>query len=217
MGGTLAAPVDLLGRAAAVASGEAVETTELVRGWSLKSIEPQAELTAEILSEAGRAAAADGWLPVAAMPAMVHDVLLAHGKIEEPWLPDGTAKCFWTRDRDWVYAVKFSPRPGRVSRLRLLGLDGRAEVYLNGERVASHSDEHAPLTVEVSQKLRPENSLVLRFRSNAGKSEEGASEAGRQRPGGSYLGPNPPLASVGIFGFNRSMTSRNLLIRRISE
>ena len=40
---------------------------------------------------------------------------------------------------------------------------------------------------------------MLRFRSNAGRSEEGAPETGRQRPGGSYLGPNPPLASVGIF------------------
>jgi len=61
------------------------------------------------------------------MPAMVHDVLLAHGKIEEPWLPGGTEKCFWTGERDWVYALKFSARPGRVSRLRFLGLDGRSD------------------------------------------------------------------------------------------
>ena len=133
------------------------------------------------------------------MPAMVHDVLLAHGKIEEPWLPGGTEKCFWTGERDWVYALKFSAQPGRASRLRFLGLDGKAEVYLNGDRVASHSDEHAPLTVEVSQALRPENTLVLRLRSNPGKSGEGAPETGRQRPGGSYLGPNPGIRSVGIF------------------
>ena len=89
---------------------------------------------------------------------------------------------FGRAERDWVYALKFSARPGRVSRLRFLGLDGRAEVYLNGDRVASHSDEHAPLTVEVSQTLRPENSLVLRFRSNAGRSEKGAPETGLQLP-----------------------------------
>ena len=121
VGGALATPVSLFGQAAPVASGDAVETTELLQGWSLKSIEPQAELTAEFLSQAGRAATADGWLPVAAMPAMVHDVLLAHGKIEEPWLPGGTEKCFWTGERDWVYALKFSAQPGRVSRLRFLG------------------------------------------------------------------------------------------------
>src|SRR5512135_80926 len=108
VGGALATPVGALGQGEPVASGDAVEATELLRGWSLKSIEPQADLTAEFLSQAGRAAAADGWLPIAAMPAMVHDVLLAHGKIEEPWLPGGTEKCFWTRERDWVYALRFS-------------------------------------------------------------------------------------------------------------
>ena len=133
VGGALATPVNLLGQPETVASGDAVKATELLRGWSLKSVEPQAELTAELLSEAGRATTGDGWLPVAAMPAMVHDVLLAHGEIEEPWLPGGTEKCFWTRERDWVYALKFTAQPGRVNRLRFLGLDGRAEVYLNGD------------------------------------------------------------------------------------
>lgn len=199
VGGALATPVNLLAQAEAGASRGGVEMTELLRGWSLKSVEPQADLTAEFLSEAGRAATGEGWQPVAAMPAMVHDVLLAHGKIEEPWLPGGTEECFWTRERDWVYALKFLARPGRVSRLRFLGLDGRTEIYLNGTRVASHSDEHAPLTVDVSQVLRPENSLALCFRSHAGRSEEGVPETGRQRPNGSYLGPNPALTSVGIF------------------
>ena len=115
MGGALTTPVSLFGQAVPVASGEAVETTELLHGWSLKSVEPQTGLTAEFLSQAGRAATADGWLPVAAMPAMVHDVLLAQGKIEEPWLPGGTAKCFWMGGRDWVYALRFARvRGGRA-------------------------------------------------------------------------------------------------------
>jgi hypothetical protein len=199
MGGALATPVHLLSQAEPVTAGDTVEMIELRHGWSLKAIEPQADLTAEFLSQAGRAAPGDGWLPIAAMPAMVHDVLLAQGKITEPWLPGGTEKCFWMRERDWVYALKFSARPGRASRLRFLGLDGRAEVYLNGDRVASHSDEHTPLIVEVSQMLRPENSLVLRFRSPAGKAEKGVPVTGRQLPDGSYLGPNPALTAIGIF------------------
>jgi beta-galactosidase/beta-glucuronidase len=199
VGGAMATPGPLFGQAAPAASGDGVETIELRQGWSLKSIESQTDLTAEFLSQAERAPTSDGWLPVAAMPAMVHDVLLAHGKIEEPWLPGGTEKCYWMGDRDWVYALRFSAPTGRVSRLRFLGLDGWAEVYLNGARVASHADEHAPLTVDVRQALRPENTLVLRLRANPGKSGEGAIETGRQRPGGSYLGPNPALRSVGIF------------------
>ena len=195
MGGALATPVSLFGQAVPFASGEAVEATELLHGWSLKSVEPQTGLTAEFLSHAGRAARADGWLPIAAMPAMVHDVLLAQGKIEEPWLPGGTAKCFWVGGLDWVYALRFAARPGRASRLQFLGLEGRAEVYLNGEHIASHSDVSRPLTVEVSKGLRPENSLILHFRSGTGRS----AEAGRRSAGGSYLGPNPALSSVGVF------------------
>jgi hypothetical protein len=90
---------------------------------------------------------------------MVHDVLLAHGKIEEPWLPGGTEKCFWVGGLDWVYALRFGARPGRRSWLRFLGLEGKVEVYLNGKHIASHSDLTAPLAVEVSNDLRPENTL----------------------------------------------------------
>ncbi len=193
--GALATPVSLFGQAEAAASGEAVAMHELVRGWKLKSVEPGAELTPEFLIAA--ATAADGWLPIAAMPAMVPDVLLAHAKIDAPWLPGGTEKCFWMGQKDWVYALKFSAPAGRASRLRFLGLDGKAEVYLNGQRLASHSDEAAPLTVEVGQVLRPENSLVICFRAKTGKSA--GAEDGRQRPNGSYLGPNPDLSSVGVF------------------
>jgi len=194
VGGALATPVNLFGQTQPAASVEAVAMTELLHGWNLKSVEPGGELSAAILNGAERAAS-DGWLSVAALPAAVPDVLLAHEKIEAPWLPGGTEKCFWLGERDWVYALKFPAQPGRAGRLRFLGLDGNAEIYLNGTRIAAHSDENVPLTVEVGPALRPENSLVIRFRSNGDK----AGGAARQRPNGTYLGPNPPLSSVGIF------------------
>jgi len=199
VGGALATPVSLFGESVAATSGEAVETIELQRGWRLKSMESQADMTAEFLSKAGQAAPEDGWLSVAAMPAMVHDVLLAHGKVEEPWLPGGTEKCFWIRERDWVYAVTFPARPGRMSRLHFVGLEGRAEIHLNGMHIASHSDEHVPLSVEVTHLIRPENSLIVRFHSQSDAAKRGTPETGVQRPLGTYLGPNPPLSSVGIF------------------
>jgi len=193
VGGALATPANMFGQEEPAASGDAVAATELRRGWSLKSMDSGTELTPEFLNAA--ALATDGWLSVAAMPAMVPDVLLAHGRIEAPWLPGGTEKCFWMGECDWVYALRFPARPDRASRLRFLGLDGKAEIYLNGNLIASHADETVPLVVDVRAALRPENLLVLRFRTRTGKVAEG----GRQRPTGTYLGPNPLLTSVGIF------------------
>jgi hypothetical protein len=46
-GGGLASPVNLLGQAAPVTSGDAVKTTPLLQGWTLKSIEPQGDGSAE--------------------------------------------------------------------------------------------------------------------------------------------------------------------------
>ena len=91
-----------------------MELIELLHGWSLKSVEPQTDLTAEFLSQAGRAATGDAWLPVAAMPAMVHDVLLAHGKIEEG-AANGDA-CGWFFEDNY-----FDLLPGETKTVRILG------------------------------------------------------------------------------------------------
>jgi len=195
VGGALAAPVSLFGQTQPDGSGEGVEVTELSQGWSLKSIKPCAELSADFLHEASRAAVADDWLAIAAMPAMVNNILLAHGKIEPPWLPHGTEKCFWVGGLDWVYAGRFAAPPGRKHRLRFLGLEGRAEIYLNGKLIASHSDLTATLEVEVGGDLRAENTLVLHFHSSPGWSAKN----GHRNALGSYLGPNPALASIGVF------------------
>jgi len=173
--------------------------TELAKDWKLKEIEPRASLDAAVLAEAEQADEAQGWLGAPAMPAMIHDVLLARGKIDPPWLPGGTEKCLWVADRDWIYAVRFAERPGRQNWLRFKGLKGRVDVYLNAEPVAAHADTDAPLTVDVSDWLRSTNTLVLHFHSSA----QGATGNSRRPTGrsnvGSYLGPNPNLVSIGVF------------------
>src|SRR5689334_17102937 len=89
----------------------AAARTELVQGWKLRSVSPRPALDAALLKEAAGAPANGEWLPVARMPAMVHDVLLAAGRIEQPWLPGAAEKCRWVAERDWLYAVTI-PSPG---------------------------------------------------------------------------------------------------------
>ena len=185
---------------------------ELAQGWKIRPVDPRAALDAPLLDEATRTPAGAGWLPVARMPAMVHDVLLAAGKIEEPWLPGRAAKCRWVAERDWLYAATFpSPDASREAWLRFAGLDTIVDVYLNGERIASHANMYTPLAVNISGRLRETNTIVLHFHTVFDLSGTkpvpirivGGDPAKRvRRPGANYsayLGPQPYYSRVGVY------------------
>jgi hypothetical protein len=71
------------------------------KGWKIQSIKP-GDFTISGINNAGE------WLVVPVVPAMPHEVLLHHKKIDEPWKPFGTEKCFWVSENDWVYLLDFS-------------------------------------------------------------------------------------------------------------
>ena len=143
---------------------------------------------------------------------MVHDVLLAADKIEQPWLPGAAEKCRWVAERDWLYAVTI-PCPGasREVWLRFAGLDTIVDVYLNGERIASHSNMYTPLAVEIGGRLRERNTIVLHFHTVFDLS--GPKPVPIQMAGGdptrrvrrppsnysTYLGPQPYYSRVGVY------------------
>ena len=185
---------------------------EIVEGWKIKSLIPRALLDAAFLAEAERVDGGDGWLAASTMPAMVHDILLQHGKINTPWLPGAAEQCQWVAEQDWVYAVRFpSAGPNVESWLRFEGLDTIVDVYLNGGLIASHWNMYLPLSVNVSGQLRAENALVLHFHSIYEKSGRkrvpirnvnGDSKRRVRRPNqnyGNYLGPHPSFSRVGVY------------------
>ncbi|MCH5375277.1 MAG: hypothetical protein JJ992_15000, partial [Planctomycetes bacterium] len=179
------------GRAEATASDEGLQRIEISSGWKIKSFAPRSELGAKLLDEAARAD--EGWLDAGLMPATVHDILLRLGKIDAPWLPHGTEKCFWVGQQDWIYAAGFSVEEmGREARLRFMGIENKVDVYLNGERLASHANK-LPLVIDVSGRLRSENVLVLHCHADFRPGQ------GQRSDRGSYLGPNPAISSVGVF------------------
>jgi len=94
---------------------------------------------------------------------MVHDILLDHKIIETPWLPARAVACKWVAESDWLYSVNFKADPGKISCLRFNGLDVMADIYLNGYLLASHSNIHLPLRIDVTNELKPDNSLIIHF------------------------------------------------------
>lgn len=195
----------------AAGANAAVERTQLTGEWKIRALAPRRALDAAALEEAARMPAPE-WIAVPRMPAMVHDVLVAAGKIEQPWLPGAAEKCRWVAERDWLYAVNFTaPAGGGESWLRFAGLDTIVDVYLNGERVASHENMFAPLAVNVSGRLRRSNTLVLHFHSVFDLSGakpvplrivNGDAARRVRRPNhnyGAYLGPQPYFSRVGVY------------------
>jgi beta-galactosidase/beta-glucuronidase len=184
----------------------AFERIPLQSGWQLRQLEPRDTLTPEDLSPGVRS----GDLAIRRMPAMVHDVLLDHQRIETPWKAGGAEACRWVSDNDWLYSVEFPcADPGAIAFLHFRGLDTLVDVYLNGSRLVSSASALVPLRVEVTGKLRARNSLALHFhtifaRSDGAKPEPHKIFRGQpvRRSGSNYsayLGPRPYYSRVGVY------------------
>jgi len=151
------------------------------------------------------------WLQIARMPAMVHDVLLAHGVIETPWRPGQAAACRWVAESDWVYTCSFDvDEVDGHTYLSLAGLDTIVDVYLNGTLIAQQSNVFVPLRLDVSDRLRVHNVLLLHFRTVFDPSRPSPTpiryvDGDPSRPVrrqqnnyNTYLGPNPYYSRVGV-------------------
>ena len=68
------------------------------------------------------------------------------------------------------YRVKFSARPAPAGQRVFLcfgGVDWEAEVWLNGKRLGSHSVYYEPFRFDVTDALKPQNTLAVRVASGA--------------------------------------------------
>jgi beta-galactosidase/beta-glucuronidase len=207
----LAAGICLPSLAADKSASSSLRRVEIAKGWQIRSITPRKSLDSTLLAEAQEGKATD-WLAVPAMPAMVHDILLRHGRIETPWLPGAAEKCQWVAENDWIYAVRFEvDEPKAESLLRFQGMDTIVDVYLNGTQIASHSNMYLPLAVDVSGRLRRQNTLALHFhtvfekpgnRNSRLRNVNNDPERRVRRPNqnySNYLGPYPYFSRVGVY------------------
>jgi beta-mannosidase len=188
----------------------------LTEDWKLRPLPAGAVFDPSAAEPANEA----DWLPVARMPAMVHDVLVQLGRIEPPWMPGRAEACLWVAESDWLYQLDFTAADsGSGAWLVFEAMEGIFDVYLNGRKIASHENAYIPLRVEVSRLLGKSNRLQLHcrsvFRRVNGQSValtcvDGDENRPVRRPKANYstyLGPRPYFSRTGVFRAIRLQTT----------
>ncbi len=106
----------------------------------------------------------DGWI-AQPVPGDIHQGLIAAAKIKEPLVGLNFFDCSWTETRSWWFRKSFEIASGWLDadaiELEMDGLDSNAEVFLNGEHVASHRNTFRPLVVDIKGVLKPGDNVLL--------------------------------------------------------
>ena len=109
------------------------------------------------------------WLS-AKVPGTVHQDLIDHGKLENPFFGMNEEKVQWVEKENWLYRTTFQVDEKQLERgaavLSFEGLDTYADVYLNGSLLLKSDNMFVGYTIPVKSVLRKgENKLMIRFRS----------------------------------------------------
>lgn len=114
-------------------------------------------------------AGSDEWMS-ARVPGTVHQDLLDHGRLPDPFYGMNEQKVQWVEKEDWLYRTAFTVTADQLKSdaawLTFEGLDTYADVYLNGSLLLKSDNMFVGHTVPVKAVLREgENRLMIRFRS----------------------------------------------------
>lgn len=109
------------------------------------------------------------WLP-ATVPGTVHQDLLQHKLLPDPFYGTNEKKIQWVEDKNWEYKTTFTVADSLfdydAAQMTFEGLDTYADVYLNGSLLVKSDNMFVGYTVPVKQLLRKgENRLHILFHS----------------------------------------------------
>jgi len=198
----------------ALVRGDPTRSLRALReGWHIKQLETDRPNIPALTEAATKPD--DSWMP-ATIPAQVHDVLLACGKIPDPRVGKNAAESAWVGQKDWVYACTFaSPAGHGPVFLRFGGLDTIAAAYLNGSEIGRFDSMYRRYAAGVRKLLRPpgeQNVLLIVFSSPLRYLQQVRKRFSAARgvsPNkylrkchsdfGSYLGARPHSMKVGVF------------------
>ena len=113
--------------------------------------------------------ASNDWLP-AVVPGTVHQDLLRHELLPDPFFGTNEQKIQWVENEDWAYRTTFTlnevQMARQAARLVFEGLDTYADVYLNGSLILSTDNMFRGYEVDVKHLLHiGENRLYVVFHS----------------------------------------------------
>lgn len=115
------------------------------------------------------------WFP-AAVPGTIHTDLLINKLIDDPYYSDNETKLEWISEKDWVYKTEFDFNPEKKSyNLIFEGLDTIADIYLNGDKIASTQNMFLKYELGIKKFLKKgKNELKIFFHSpvNYAKNQE---------------------------------------------
>ena len=113
--------------------------------------------------------ASNDWLP-AVVPGTVHQDLLRHELLPDPFFGTNEQKIQWVENEDWAYRTTFTlnevQMARQAARLVFEGLDTYADVYLNGSLILSTDNMFRGYEVDLKHLLHiGENRLYVVFHS----------------------------------------------------
>ena len=114
-------------------------------------------------------AGSNEWMS-ARVPGTVHQDLLDHGRLPDPFYGMNEQKVQWVEKEDWLYRTVFTVTADQLKSdaawLTFEGLDTYADVYLNGSLLLRADNMFVGHKLAVKDVLREgENRLMIRFRS----------------------------------------------------
>ncbi|KAJ7069084.1 glycoside hydrolase [Mycena belliarum] len=134
----------------------------------------------------------EDWKAAQAYPSEIHVELLKSGLIPDPYLGFNEHKVQWIGKAEWLYKCSFdfaAERNETHALLEFLGLDTVCDVYLNGEKILAADNMFQTHTVPLAlSALKPQNTLLLHFKSALLLAKELEAEMGVVRAGSTNLG-----------------------------
>lgn len=106
----------------------------------------------------------------ATVPGTVHTDLMAHHLIPDPYVGMNEKSVQWVDKKDWQYSTTFTVTKDMLQSdwiaLNFEGLDTYADIYLNGDSIASSSNMFIPLKAQIKRQVKEgNNTLRLVFHS----------------------------------------------------